>query len=174
MVGVGAEGYSGALASRIRVGPGWGAAVVFKPTTVVGIEIAYSGSVDRFDPTRLFGTTNTVGASVLRNGGHAALSVGLTAARVQPYLMAGVGINHYTIIGAEDSGYRSVSNATLPLGIGLRVYFVGKFTLDLRGSYALSFGNNFAGGVNALEGLSNDAVKDIGRWSATAFFGYTF
>ena len=149
-------------------------ALVFKPTVVVGIEVAYTGSVDRFDAARLVGSSHTTGASVIRHGAHAAVSVGLTASRFQPYLLAGVGINRYIPIGAGDTGYRSVANATLPLGVGFRTYFVGRFTLDVRATYSLSFGNNFAGGVGALEGLSNDAVRDIGRWGAMAFFGYTF
>ena len=171
--GVGAEGYSGSLSNRIHVGPQWGFNVVFKPTTVLGIELGYSGSVDRFDASTLIGSSHTTGASVMRNGAQALLSVGLTASRVQPYLMAGVGWNHYSILGgATDSGYRSVSNFTLPVGIGLRTYFVGKFTLDARINYALSFaGDNFAGNVN---GLSKTSLANLGNWSAGLYFGYTF
>jgi hypothetical protein len=171
-VGGGAEGYVGPLSNKIHVGPSWGANVVFKPTTVLGIELGYSGSVDRFDASTLVGSSHTTGASVMRNGGQALLSVGLSATRVQPYLMAGVGINHYTILGgATDSGYRSASDLTLPVGIGLRTVFVGKFTLDVRVNYTLSFGADFADGVT---GSSGNATRDLSRLSAGAFFGYTF
>jgi hypothetical protein len=174
MIGGGVEGYTGSLAPRIKVGPDWSAAIVFKPTSILGIELAYTGAFNAFVPSRLVGFDPSIGASVQRNGGHAAISVGLTTTRVQPYLMAGVGVDRYSVRGAHAGGYVSTTSGSVPLGGGVRAYFPHGFTMDLRGTYSLIFGNLFTAHVSQAEGLALNTVTDVGHWDATLFLGYTF
>jgi hypothetical protein len=173
MVGGGIEGFSRELGPRIRVGPAWGALIVFKPTSVLGIELGYTGAYNAFDMARLSGVS-TPGANVQRHGGQVALSVALSATRVQPYVLGGVGIDRYVVSGTSDAGYASTTSGSVPLGGGVRAYLPGGFTLDLRGTYSFIFGRSFAEGVAAAELLGVDTVSDTGLWRAALYLGYTF
>jgi hypothetical protein len=175
MAGGGVEGFTGSLAPRIRMGPSWAGVIVFKPTSVLGIELGYQGSYQTFNPARLVGYDPALGAGLQRHGGHAALSLGITATRVQPYLHAGVGIARYLVSsGAVAGGYLSMTNGFIPVGVGLRTYFPRGFTLDLRATYNFDFGRSFSPNVAEVEGLGLNAVGSSGRWQGLLYAGYTF
>jgi hypothetical protein len=176
MLGGGAEGFTGSLSSRIHVGPSWAGVIVFKPTNILGIELGYQGSYASFNFARLVGFDPALGAGLQRHGGHAVLSLGFTVARVQPYLLAGIGINRYLVsAGAVAGGYQSMTNGFVPVGLGLRTYLPGGFTFDLRGTYNFDFGRSFSPNVAEAEGLGpNTTIMSTGRWQGFLFLGYTF
>ncbi len=173
MVGGGMEGYTGTLAPRIKAGPEWDAIILFKPTSVLGIELGYTGGYNSFNPNHLQGAV--AGGNLVRNGGHAAITVGLSATRVQPYILAGIGIDHYSVSGG-GTAYSSQTNGSVPLGGGIRTYFDGGFTLDLRGTYDLQFGNSFATNVatGGVPGTTTSVDLNASRWTGVLMAGWTF
>ena len=74
MVGGGVEGWTGSLASRIRSGPAWDVLVGFRPTSVFGLELAYSGSVNEVKYVNLGLPTPSDGADIVRIQDHAPFS----------------------------------------------------------------------------------------------------
>ena len=143
-----------------------------KPTSVLGIEIAYEGGANRFNADRIDGASSTL----LRNGGHVALTAGLSATRVQPYMLAGVGVQRYSVDATGESfGYHSTTNGFVPLGVGVRAIFMGKFTMDLRGTYNFDFGDTIYSSLNtsSVAGVTT-SLTSAGRWRATLMIGYTF
>ena len=84
IVGGGVEGYTGALAPRIDPGPTYGVGVQLRPTTVLGVELAYSGAVNQFNLSSYGGPSDTKGPMIIRNGGRALATLGLAATIVQP------------------------------------------------------------------------------------------
>ena len=174
MVGGGVEGFTGNLATRVKAGPTWDAIIVFKPTSVLGLELGYTGSYNGFNTNRLVGYDPSVGASVQRNGGHFALTVGLSATRVQPYLLAGIGVDRYSVRGAGPGGYSSVTDGEVPVGGGVRAYLPGGFTMDLRGTYDLVFGNTFASNVQSGNALGVATPFGANSFRASFNLGYTF
>lgn len=161
-LGGGVEGYSGALAPNINPGPAYGVQAAIRPTSVLGIELAYSGAVNNLD-TRVL-TTNSSGPDLVRNGGQADLTIGLAPTRVQPYVMGGVGLSDYHFRGTSV-GFRDDTVGNVPVGAGLRTQ-IGSFTADLRGDYNFLFSQDFAPGVNENGGN--------GRYAGTLNIGGTF
>ncbi|MFL5346568.1 MAG: hypothetical protein ACJ8AT_17450 [Hyalangium sp.] len=162
-LGGGVEGYSGALAPEINPGPAYGLQAAIRPSKVLGIELAYSGAVNSLD-TRVLGGSSS-GPDLVRNGGQAALTLGLAASQVQPYLMGGVGLSDYHFRGAAV-GFRDDTVGNVPVGAGLRTQ-VGDFTADLRADYNFLFSQDFAVGVA-------EGVNENGRYTGTLNIGGTF
>ncbi|MDY7232292.1 outer membrane protein [Hyalangium rubrum] len=162
MVGGGVEGYTGALAPEINPGPSYGVTAAIKPSKVLGIELGYSGAVNNLDSTALGADS---GPDLVRNGGQAALTFGLTATPVQPYVLGGIGFSDYNFRGAAASGFGDDLVGNVPVGAGLRTH-VGDFTLDLRGNYNFLFDQEFAG--------VDDGLNENGRYSGTLNIGGTF
>lgn len=137
-VGGGVEGYTGSLAPDINPGATAGVNVSARPSSVLGIEVGYSGAVNNLN-TSVGGT----GPDIVRNGGHAALSLGLAATRVQPYVLGGIGVSRYNIRHAGTSGFKDDTVGNVPVGAGLRTQF-GAFTADARVGYNFLFSEDFA------------------------------
>jgi hypothetical protein len=172
IVGGGVEGYTGSLAPRVAVGPAWNLIIGFHPSSVLGLELAYEGAVNSVKYGN-FGLTTPGGADIVRNGGHAAVTFAFGPWRVQPFVLAGVGVNHYSVSdNARDAGFRSTTAGYIPLGGGIRGQVHG-VVIDLRGNWELPFSDNlFPGGTgqNTL-GLS---TGNYGRWNATLNIGGAF
>jgi len=167
----GIEGYTGGLAPRIDPGLTYGASLGLRPSKVFGIELGYSGAVNEVTTPGNVNAAN--GADIIRNGGQAIATVGLTASPTQPYLLAGVGVNSYQVRGATAAlGFRNDVDGDIPLGAGLRTQF-GAFTADARVGYHVPFDDQFATGVAARDvvGLNSEAA---GRYQGTLNFGSTF
>jgi len=162
MVGGGLEGYSGALAPNIDVGPSYGVMADIRPSRVLGIELAYSGAVNNLDPGVL--GSNADGPDLVRNGGQAAVTLGLTATPVQPYVLGGVGLSDYNFRGTFAE-FRDDTVGNVPVGAGLRTH-IGSFTADLRADYNFLFDQDFAPGI--------DDFNENGRYSGTLNIGGTF
>jgi hypothetical protein len=172
IVGGGVEGYTGSLAPRVGVGPAWNLIIGFHPSSVLGLELAYEGAVNSVKYGN-FGLTTPGGADIVRNGGHAAVTLAFGPWRVQPFVLAGVGVDHSSVSdNARDVGFRSTTAGYIPVGGGIRGQMQG-VVVDLRGNWELPFSDNlFPGGTgqNTL-GLS---TGNYGRWNATLNIGGAF
>ncbi|HSP20140.1 MAG TPA: hypothetical protein VLQ79_11530, partial [Myxococcaceae bacterium] len=172
LIGGGVEGYTGSLASRVNVGPAWDVIIGLHPTSVFGIEFVYSGAINSIKYGN-FGLPAGNGIDILRNGGHADVTFAIGPWMVQPFVLAGVGANYYSVSSAaESAGFKSGWAGYIPLGGGVRAQIHG-VTVDLRGTWSLPFSDNLypgGSGQNTL-GLSTGSY---GRWNATLNVGGTF
>jgi len=172
VLGGGVEGYAGTLAPQIQAGPTWGVRVAARPTKVIGLEVGYSGAVNEMNKgSNLFmGPGNGGGADVVRNGGEAIATVGLTATPVQPYLLGGVGMSWYDVRHGDGS-LKDDTVGSIPLGGGLRSQ-VGAFTADARFGYSFLFDNQFAQAPETS--VRGESITNGGRYAATLNLGSTF
>lgn len=172
-VGGGVEGYTSTLGSDINPGVAYGATLVLKPTKVVGVELGYSGAVNNFDRNTVSVATSR-GPDIVRNGGQAVATLGLTASPLQPYLLAGLGLSHYTVRNAA-AGFQNDNVGNVPVGAGVRLY-IGDFTADARVNYNVLFDQQFAGGVpNSDISLPvNETFSRGGSYSGTLNLGATW
>ncbi|MCP3099737.1 hypothetical protein LZ198_12755 [Myxococcus sp. K15C18031901] len=166
-IGGGIEGYTGALAPQLNPGPTAGVTASFKPTRQLGLEVGYTGALNNIDAKR----GDVVGDSpdLVRNGGQAVLTVGLTPTAVQPYILGGIGISNYNFRHGEALGYRDDTVGNVPAGLGVRGY-VGHFTVDARANYNFLFDKDFAPGITP--GTEN--VSGGGSYQGTVSVGGTF
>ena len=119
LLGGGTEGYTGDLAPDINAGFAYGATVGFKPTRGLGLELAYSGGLSDIDSFGPGGAAD--GADIIRNGGQAAVTVGITPTKLQPYLLGGIGIENHNVRGiAPVAGFEDDTSGYVPAGVGLR------------------------------------------------------
>jgi hypothetical protein len=173
-VGGGVEGYTSGLGSDIRPGAAYGATVTLRPSKVLGVELGYSGASNDFNR----GTVSTTGAArgpdLVRNGGQAVATLGLTAAPLQPYVLAGIGLSRYNIRTAA-AGFQDDTVGNVPLGGGLRLH-VGHFTADARVNYNLLIDQQFAAGqpVTTPETPVTQAFSNGGVYTGTLNLGATF
>ncbi|ADO68807.1 conserved uncharacterized protein [Stigmatella aurantiaca DW4/3-1] len=161
MVGGGVEGYTGSLAPAIDPGAAYGVTAAIKPSKVFGIELGYSGAVNNVSDSAFAASS---GPDIVRNGGQAAATFGLTATPVQPYVLGGIGISDYNFRGT-GGGFRDDTVGNVPVGAGLRTHF-GDFTADLRANYNFLFDQDFAS--------VDDGLNGNGRYSGTLNIGGTF
>lgn len=159
MLGGGVEGYTGALAPEISPGATYGVTAAIKPSKVFGLELGYSGAVNNLDSA-----TGGSGPDLVRNGGQAAVTLGLGAAPVQPYVLGGIGFSDYNVRN-DAAGFSDDTVGNVPVGAGLRTH-IGDFTFDLRGNYNFLFDQEFAG--------VDDGLNENGRYSGTLNIGGTF
>src|SRR5690349_1518299 len=172
LVGGGVEGYTNQLGQDIDPGVAYGATLVLKPTKVLGLELGYSGAANELDSGVPLARTS--GPDVVRNGGQAVATVGLTAAPIQPYLLAGVGLSRYNV-RSSALAFQDDTVGNVPLGAGLRVH-VGNFTADARLNYNLLFDQEFALNVPESDiNLPGEATfSSGGRYTGTLNFGATW
>ncbi len=159
LIGGGVEGYTGGRAPEVRPGAALGVTAALKPSKVLGIEVGYSGAVNN-----LREDAGGSGPDIIRNGGQAALTLGLTASPVQPYVLGGIGLNRYNVRNGDALGFRSDTNANVPVGGGLRTH-IGDFTADARINYNFLVNNDFAPVA---------ADTWTGRYTGTINLGGTF
>ncbi len=172
-IGGGVEGYTSSLASDINPGVAYGATLILKPTKVLGLEVGYSGAVNNFDRDSV-AATGTRGPDIIRNGGQAVATLGLTAAPLQPYVLAGLGLSHYNVRGSAP-GFQDDNVGHLPVGAGLRLYS-GNFTADARINYNVLFDQQFAGSVPDAD-ISlpvGETFSRGGSYTGTLNFGATW
>ncbi len=161
LVGAGVEGYTGGLAPEINPGAALGVTAAIRPSKVFGLELGYSGAVNNLDAD-----VGGSGPDIVRNGAVANLTLGLTAAPVQPYVLGGFGMNWYNIRNGEGLGFRDDTSSRIPVGVGLRTH-IGDFTADARVNYNFLFGEDFAPAA-----VDDDAFT--GRYTGTINIGGTF
>ncbi|RKH19335.1 hypothetical protein D7X74_07305 [Corallococcus sp. CA047B] len=166
LIGGGVEGYTGALAPQLAPGPSAGVTASIKPTSVLGIEVGYSGALNNIKDAGVFGADD--GPDLVRNGGQAALTLAIAPTPVQPYLLGGIGISNYHFRGGEALGYSDDTVGNVPAGVGVRGHF-GHFTADLRGSYNFLFDKQFAPNIE-----SGGDPSGGGSYNASLNVGGTF
>lgn len=172
MVGGGVEGYTNSLAADIELGAAYGATVALKPSRVLGVEVGYTGAVHDFDQDVPAQAAET-GPDIVRNGAHAAATIGLTATPLQPYVMAGLGVSRYNIRGAA-AGFDDDTVGNVPLGAGLR-FHVGDFTADARVNYNFLFDQEFAAAPVADIDLPGERTfSEGGRYMGSLNIGATW
>ncbi|MBZ4332276.1 hypothetical protein [Corallococcus sp. AS-1-12] len=164
LIGGGVEGYTGALAPQLAPGPSAAVTASLKPTSVLGIEVGYSGALNNIKDAGSAGADT--GPDLVRNGGQAALTLAVTPTAVQPYLLGGIGISNYHFRGGESLGYSDDTVGNIPAGVGVRGHF-GHFTADLRGYYNFLFDKQFApdiqpGGSDPSGGGSYTTTLNVG------------
>jgi hypothetical protein len=144
-VGGGVEGLGLTLDNRLTSGPLWSAAVGFQPLSWLGLEAGYSGSTHEIDSSFFpVGATGAVaGADFVRNGGQIAMTVNAPLPIVQPYALAGVGVDSYNWRGPDNIGFKDDTSGRVPLGGGVRGA-VGPFIGDVRFNYNVLFDQQFA------------------------------
>ncbi|AFE07534.1 hypothetical protein COCOR_07428 [Corallococcus coralloides DSM 2259] len=167
LIGGGVEGYTGALAPQIAPGPSAAVTASLKPTSVLGIEVGYSGALNNIKDAGAAGAED--GPDLVRNGGQAALTVAVTPTAVQPYLLGGIGISNYHFRGGESLGYSDDTVGNIPAGVGVRGHF-GHFTADLRGYYNFLFDKQFAPNIDP----GGDDPSGGGSYTTTLNVGGTF
>ncbi|MGQ0508870.1 MAG: hypothetical protein ACT4TC_26510 [Myxococcaceae bacterium] len=172
LLGGGVEGYTGSFAPGIRPGPSWGVSAALKPSNVFGIELGYSGAVNELRAGGDRGTA--IGADLVRNGGQAVATLGLTATGFQPYVLAGIGVNKYDVRGdGNAAGYRSDVSGNVPLGAGLRGH-LGHFTADARFGYNVLFDNDLVTVPSTTIAGQDTSVNSGGRYQGMVSVGSTF
>lgn len=144
LLGGGFAGFTGGLGDNLQVGPAWGATVALKPTKRLGAEIAYTGATHEFDLKNSSSGGAGSGADVVRNGGHIAGTLGLLPTALQPYVLAGIGVNRYDVRN-PIAGFADSSSGYVPLAGGLRINR-GAFTADARLGVNVQFADEL--GVN--------------------------
>jgi hypothetical protein len=158
-------GITGFTASRARdvteTGGGWNARLVVGTRSVLSAEIGYVGSAQSVDATGLDGD-----AFLLGNGGEVAARIGWPRSAVQPYLLAGAGFTHYSLVN-DDFNTSSVESSDnlvhFPLGAGIAVR-AGNVLLDARGVFRPS-----------VEGdLFAEDENDMHTWSGSLNAGWEF
>ncbi|MBN8230794.1 hypothetical protein JYK02_25085 [Corallococcus macrosporus] len=163
LIGGGVEGYTGALAPQIAPGPSAAVTASLKPTSVLGVEVGYSGALNNIKDAGIAGAD---GPDLVRNGGQAALTLAVSPSAVQPYLLGGIGVSNYHFRGGESLGYSDDTVGNIPAGVGVRGHF-GHFTADLRGYYNFLFDKQFApdidpGGSDPSGGGSYTTTLNVG------------
>jgi hypothetical protein len=174
LIGGGVEGYTSALGSDIRPGAAYGATVMLRPSKVLGVEIAYAGAANNFNRDVVSTTGAARGPDVVRNGGQAVATLGLTAAPLQPYVLAGVGISNYSV-RTTAAGFQDDTVGNVPLGGGLRLH-LGHLTADARLNYNLLIDQQFATRVpSTTPGTPVDETfSNGGIYTGTLNLGATF
>ncbi|RKH66058.1 outer membrane beta-barrel protein [Corallococcus llansteffanensis] len=173
LVGGGVEGYTDALRSQIDPGLSYGVTLGLKPTNVVGLELGYTGAVSEFNSGGVL-ATNADGPDIVRNGAQAAVTVGLTATRLQPYVLGGVGISRYNV-RAIAPGFSDDTVGNVPVGAGLRLN-LGGFTADARVAYNFLFDQGFAASLppSDVDLGGDETFSKGGRYVGTLNLGATF
>jgi hypothetical protein len=173
MLGGGIEGYTNALAPQISPGPAVGVTASLKPTSVLGIEVGYSGAVNNIDTGSAGGAVD--GPDLVRNGGHAVATFGLMASDVQPYILGGIGVSRYNVRGGFSEGFTDDTVGHVPVGAGLRTH-IGNFTADARLNYNFLFDQEFAANVPERNiGAPGDSdFSEGGSYAGTVNIGVTF
>ncbi|WP_199728978.1 hypothetical protein [Corallococcus sp. CA053C] len=167
LVGGGVEGYTGALAPQIAPGPSAAVTASLKPTSVLGIEVGYTGALNNIKGPG--DESGFEGPDLVRNGGQAALTLAVSPSAVQPYLLGGIGVSNYHFRWGESRGFSDDTVGNLPAGVGVRGHF-GHFTADLRGYYNFLFDKQFAPNIEAGGGDPSGG----GSYATTLNVGGTF
>ena len=172
LLGGGVEGYTGSLSSRVALGPAWTFILGLHPTSVFGIELAYQGAFQSLKGANA-GPGTSGRADIVRHAGQADVTFAFGAWQVQPFVLAGVGINHYSVSDeARSVGFSDGTGGYVPVGGGIR-FRVQSVIVDLRGSWQLPFSDPLAPGGTGQDTLGLD-TGSYRRWNASLSIGGTF
>jgi hypothetical protein len=173
MLGGGVEGYTNALAPQLNPGPAASVTAAIKPTSVLGIELGYTGAALNIDNGVSGGARG--GPDIIRQGGQAVATIGLMASSVQPYVLGGIGVSRYNVRAGFAEGFDDDTVGQVPVGAGLRTH-IGDFTADARLNYNFLFDQEFAAGVPAsgVGAPGDSSFSEGGSYLGTVNIGVTF
>lgn len=142
LLGLGAEGYTGKLAPNLNPGLSYEAIIGYRATEFLGVEVGYSGGVNDLDPGSGAGVG---GPDIIRNGAQAAINVGLLPnTRLQPYALAGIGAERYSVRSGVSVRYFDDTGGYVPVGLGLRYKLNQSLSAEARATYSALFSQDFA------------------------------
>jgi hypothetical protein len=153
LLGGGLDIYTGGLGNSLRNAPALGvtAGVTRKN---LGIEASYTGGIIEGQVGE-FGASS--GTDAVRNSGQLAVTAGLMNTRVQPFALAGVGMDFYNVREVNQvRGWRDDTVFNIPTGVGVRFNATKSINLDARMTYNFLQGEEFTpGGAtgNRIQGL---------------------
>ncbi|WP_375757106.1 outer membrane beta-barrel protein [Corallococcus exercitus] len=164
LLGLGVEGYTGKLAPNLDPGPSYGVVVGYRPNDYLGVELGYSGGTSNLSIT---GNSASFGnPDIVRNGGQAALTLGFTSTRLQPYVLGGIGVEQYSVRSGMFFEFIDDTGGYAPVGAGVRFQLNPHLTAEVRGSYSFLFGQDFS------------PVQDVGagegRYSGVLMIGGSY
>jgi hypothetical protein len=143
----GIEGYTGALSSRLDLGPTYGVSVRWDGLAGwLGMELGYSGSGINLQLSPAF---TPVGTSIYRNGGYFDLLPGIPLALngagtavLRPYLLGGIGVDRFSVqnYAVTAVGYQSTTVGAVPFGAGV-AFRSGPYVADARFNWTWETGN---------------------------------
>lgn len=171
--GGGVEGFTGDMGGAIQPGVAWGAtAGVEGIARYFGGELAYSGAVHEFDLNTDSSGGSGSGSDIVRNGAHAALTVGYPAKFLEPYVLAGMGFETYAVRNPIP-GFFDDTIGYVPLAGGLR-FQQKAFTVDARFGFNVLFANEFAVETTALGLPLFEDSQGGTRWDGMIRLGAVF
>lgn len=145
LIGGGADGYTGGIHHNVKGAPVVGLTLGGR-SRYVGGEIGYT--VAPIETRSPFPEGLHGGADLVRNSVQGAANVGLLMRRFEPFLLAGAGVDFYTLRTPEaaNPGFRSDAVFYVPVGVGVR-YNPGRiFAVDLRYLYNFLIDEKFVPG----------------------------
>ncbi|GMU03965.1 porin family protein [Corallococcus caeni] len=141
LLGLGVEGYTGKLAPNLEPGPSYGVVLGYRPNDYLGVEAGYSGGTSNLSIT---GDSSFGNPDIVRNGGQAALTLGFTPTRIQPYVLGGIGFEQYSVRSGMFYEFIDDTGGYAPVGAGVRFKINPHLTAEVRGSYSFLFGQDFS------------------------------
>jgi opacity protein-like surface antigen len=132
--------YTGDLGDLTRTGPLWGLTLNLQPTTFLGFEVGYEGSLNKVGGDSILGDA----PSLLRNGGTTLVKLSppfLTA--VRPFVGAGLGLTYVSVRGPGSGLFDSDLMGEVPLAVGLE-FNTGGLTAGVRATYRVLLDQDFA------------------------------
>lgn len=174
-VGAGYRNFIGSTAQDFTAGGGfWDVRGIVGTRSIIGAELAYTGSNQPIDAIGLSETASLLSNGVegdLRLNAPIPLSPGGFPVLVEPYALAGIGWQYWNLIneGVNTSSVASDDNIlTVPLGVGLSVGLAG-FIVDGRLTYRQAFFNDLFGTpTSSFSGAS------LNQWQAGVNVGFEF
>ncbi|CAM3968901.1 porin family protein [Corallococcus sp. ZKHCc1 1396] len=163
LLGLGVEGYTGKLAPNLEPGPAYGVTLGYRPNDFLGVEVGYSGGASSLTVSESPSIGNP---DIVRNGAQAALTLGFTSTRLQPFVLAGIGVERYSVRMGNFFQFFDDTGGYAPVGGGLRYQLSPRLTAELRGSYSFLFGQDFA--------RAQDLGAGDGRYQGTLHIGGSY
>ncbi|WP_158623293.1 outer membrane beta-barrel protein [Corallococcus sp. CA053C] len=141
LLGLGVEGYTGKLAPNLDPGLSYGVVLGYRTNDYLGVEVGYSGGASNITISES-GTPGN--PDIVRNGAQAAVTLGLSSLRLQPYVLAGIGVERYSVRSGNFFRFLDDTGGYAPVGAGLRYQLNPHLTAEVRGSYSFLFSQDFA------------------------------
>ena len=165
-VGGGVVGFTDdAMRDFASVGGAWDARFVFGTRADIAVEAAYTGGAVSIDALGLDDN-----AALISSGAEVLGRVNLLKEEWQPYVVAGVGWRHYSIVNS-DRNTSSVGEGEdlgeIPMGAGLSYRYQG-LVVDGRALFRAAFNDDL------IDESATDEKANLHSWQAQLTAGYEF
>ncbi|MCY1043004.1 outer membrane beta-barrel protein [Corallococcus sp. bb12-1] len=163
LLGLGVEGYTGKLAPNLDPGPTYGVLLGYRPNDYLGLEVGYSGGASSLAVSESPSIGNP---DIVRNGAQAGVTLGFSATRLQPFALAGIGVERYSVRSGNFFQFFDDTGGYAPVGLGARYQLTPRLTVEARGTYSFLFGQDFA--------RAQDLGAGDGRYAGTLQIGGSY